>query len=123
MSCLDYTQVLGMGNFGKVVQATACGNKGETTTVAVKMLKDDHTDQVKSILTKIILHWSFVITKHPLTGYDGPCLRNGCHEDYCYDIKRCLCPKLGQPTWCVHTGWSALCHCGVLQARKPKGLP
>ena len=38
-----------MGNFGKVMQATACGiiNKGETTTVAVKMLKDGHTDQVK----------------------------------------------------------------------------
>ena len=49
-----YTQVLGMGNFGKVMQATACGNQGETTTVAVKMLKDNHTDQVKSI--KIEVH-------------------------------------------------------------------
>ena len=48
-------QVLGMGNFGKVMQATACGKKGETTTVAVKMLKDDHTDQVKSNLIKINL--------------------------------------------------------------------
>ena len=44
-----------MGNFGKVMQATACGKKGETTTVAVKMLKDDHTDQVKSIFIKINL--------------------------------------------------------------------
>ena len=50
-----YTQVLGMGNFGKVMQATACGNNGENTTVAVKMVKDDHTDQVRSILIKITL--------------------------------------------------------------------
>ena len=44
-SCLK--QVLGMGNFGKVMQATAYGNNGKTTNVAVKMLKDSHTDQVK----------------------------------------------------------------------------
>ena len=36
-----------MGNFGKVMQATAYGNNGEATNVAVKMLKDSHTDQVK----------------------------------------------------------------------------
>ena len=46
-------QVLGMGNFGKVVQATACGIKGESTTVAVKMLKDDHSDQVRFIVIKV----------------------------------------------------------------------
>ena len=45
-----------MGNFGKVLQATACGIKGEDKTVAVKMLKADHTDQVKSILNNILLH-------------------------------------------------------------------
>ena len=44
-----------MGNFGKVMQASACGNNGENTTVAVKMVKDDHTDQVRSILIKITL--------------------------------------------------------------------
>ena len=97
-----------MGNFGKVMQATACGKKGETTTVAVKMLKDDHTDQVKSILIEIKLA---LLTEHPLAGYDGPCFRDGCHEDYCYDIKRCQSPTLGQSTWCVHTGWAALCCC------------
>ena len=40
-------QVLGMGNFGKVMQASAFGIQGENTTVAVKMLKDDHTDQAR----------------------------------------------------------------------------
>ena len=44
-----------MGNFGKVLQATACGDNGETMTVAVKMLKDDHTDQVESIHININL--------------------------------------------------------------------
>ena len=41
------TQLLGMGNFGKVMQATASVNNGETITVAVKMLKENHTDQVR----------------------------------------------------------------------------
>ena len=50
-----FTKVLGMGNFGKVMQATACGSNGENTTVAVKMLKDNHTDQVNSILMDIKL--------------------------------------------------------------------
>ena len=38
-----------MGNFGKVMKATALDiiNKGETTTIAVKMLKEGHTDQAK----------------------------------------------------------------------------
>ena len=48
--CDLYSQVLGTGNFGKVMQATASDiiNKGETTTVAVKMLKEGHSDQAKS---------------------------------------------------------------------------
>ena len=51
ISCDIFSQVLGTGNFGKVMQATASDiiNKGETTTVAVKMLKEGHTDQAKPI--------------------------------------------------------------------------
>ena len=42
--------MLGEGAFGKVLQAAASDivNSGETTTVAVKMLKEGHTDQVNS---------------------------------------------------------------------------
>ena len=41
-------QALGEGAFGKVMQASASDivNSGENTTVAVKMLKEGHTDQV-----------------------------------------------------------------------------
>ena len=49
------TQLLGMGNFGKVMQATASGNNSETITVAVKMLKENHTDQVQFIPINILI--------------------------------------------------------------------
>ena len=51
------TQLLGMGNFGKVMQATASGNNGETIMVAVKMLKENHTDQVRFIPIDMKLYY------------------------------------------------------------------
>ena len=56
------TQLLGTGNFGKVMQATASGNNGETVTVAVKMLKENHTDQVQFIPIKILTRFNFMLT-------------------------------------------------------------
>lgn len=49
-SLLKLGEVIGEGAFGKVVKAEARGilnedSDGETTTVAVKMLKEGHTDQ------------------------------------------------------------------------------
>ena len=43
-------QALGEGAFGRVMQASAADivHSGENTTVAVKMLKEGHTDQVRS---------------------------------------------------------------------------
>lgn len=45
---MNWTQALGEGAFGKVMQAAASDivNSRENTTVAVKMLKEGHTDQV-----------------------------------------------------------------------------
>lgn len=42
-------QALGEGAFGRVMQASAADivHSGENTTVAVKMLKEGHTDQVR----------------------------------------------------------------------------
>ena len=45
----ELRQALGEGAFGRVMQASAADivHSGENTTVAVKMLKEGHTDQVR----------------------------------------------------------------------------